>query len=398
MTASLLVDITRGVLQTFDIGEHDQALSFLPYAHVFERINGIFVGMVAGASGWVSRGVDHLADDLQASRPTIMVSVPRVYEKMHQRVMALVREQPPRRQAIFHWAVQQGRRRARDQFSPFYPIADRLVLRAIRDRLTGGRLRFFVSGGAPLSAEIEEFFWSLGIKILQGWGMTETSSGATSCTERLHKFDTAGPPLPGVELRIDEDGEVLVKSPGNMLGYFRNPQATAETLVDGWVRTGDIGEIDGDGFLRITDRKKDLIKTAGGQFVAPQPLETRLQQATAIERAVLIGDERPYVVALIVPDWHALRATSGIQGAPEELVDDARVEAAIQREVDEVNGELSSWETIKYFKVLPTDFTEESGELTPTMKVKRRIVQDRYRELIDTMYQGRHRPQHIGGR
>jgi long-chain acyl-CoA synthetase len=386
------VDMAHSALQVFDIGPDDQALSFLPYSHVFERINGVFVGMAAGGSAWIARGVPKLVDDLAECQPTIMVSVPRVYEKMHQQVMAVVRELPARRQAIFRWALRQGQRKMRGQPAPFYPVADRLVLRNLRKRLTGGRLRFFVSGGAPLSAEIESFFWALGVKILNGWGMTETSSGATSNTEQRHRFETVGPPLPGVEIRIADDGEVLVKSPGNMVGYYHNAEATAETLDDGWVRTGDIGEVDADGFLKITDRKKELLKTAGGKFVAPAPMETRLMQDAAVERAVVIGDERPYVTALIVPDWNVLEVVHGVAGDPEALCDDERARAVVQRSIDELNRDLGSWETVKYFALLPHEFTEETGELTPTLKVKRRVVQERYRDRIDTMYEGRVRP------
>ena len=237
-----------------------------------------------------------------------------------------------------------------------------------------------------LSREVEEFFWSIGIKILNGWGMTETSSGACSNMLDAHRFETVGRPLPGVEMRVAEDGELLIRSPGNMLGYFRNEVATAEAFVDGWLRTGDVGEIDPDGFVRITDRKKDLIKTAGGKFVAPLVHEARLQQATEIERAVVLGDQRPYVVALIVPDWQAVKLATGLDGDPEKLVEDARVRALIQRHLDELNEELGSWETIKYFALLPHDFSEESGELTPTLKVKRRVVEDRHRDKIETMY------------
>jgi len=387
-----IVDMAHSCLQVFDLGPEDESLSFLPYSHVFERINGILVGMAAGASAWISRGIPSLVDDLQECRPTVMVSVPRVYEKMHQQVMATVREQPPHRRAIFRWAVRQGRRHMRGQPAPLYALADRVVLSSIRRRLTGGRLRFFVSGGAPLSAEIEGFFWAIGVKILNGWGMTETSSGATSNTEQRHEFETVGPPLPGVEIRIAGDGEILLKSPGNMVGYYNNPEATAETLDDGWVRTGDIGEVDAAGFLRITDRKKELLKTAGGKFVAAAPMETRLMHDPAIERAVVIGDERPYVTALIVPDWKTLEVVHGIKGSPEELTGDDRARGVVQRAVDELNRDLGSWETIKYFTLLPHDFTEEGGELTPTLKVKRRIVQERYRDRIESMYEGKVRP------
>jgi long-chain acyl-CoA synthetase len=386
-----LVDMTRSCLGVFDIGEEDVDLSFLPYSHVLERINGLFVMMAAGGSAWISRGIDRLADDLQDCRPTVLVAVPRVYEKMHQRVMAQVAHAAPHRQALFRWALRQGRRRSRGQSSPLYSLADRLVLSTLRRRLTGGRLRFFVSGGAPLGREVEEFFWSFGVKIFNGWGMTETSSGATSNTERRHRFETVGVALPGVELRIAEDGEILVQSPGNMAGYFRNEAATAEVLVDGWVHSGDIGELDPDGFLRITDRKKDLIKTAGGKFVAPQPLESRLQQDALIERAVVIGDERPYAVALIVPDWRVLSRELKLNGEPRSLLEDERARAAVQRLVDGVNADLGSWEKIKSFKLLPQDFSEQVGELTPTLKVKRRAVQDRYREQIDEMYEGKAR-------
>lgn len=392
-----IVDMTSSCLQVFDIGPEDEALSFLPYSHVFERINGVFVCLAAGSSGWLSRGIPHLTEDLQECRPTVMVSVPRVYEKMHQQVMAVMREAPAHRRALFKWALSQGRTRSRGGAAPLYPLADRLVLASLRRRLTGGRLRFFVSGGAPLAAEVEGFFWAIGVKILNGWGMTETASGATSNTEQRHKFETVGPPLPGVELKIASDGEILVKSPGNMLGYFNNPEATAEMIEDGWVKTGDIGELDADGFLRITDRKKELIKTAGGKYVAPAPMETRLMQDPAIERAVVIGDERPYVVALIVPDWKALSVEDAISGQPEDLVDDERAQAVVQRRVDGLNTDLGSWESIKYFRLLPRDFSEETGELTPTLKVKRRVVQERYRDLIDTMYEGRKRPKQRPG-
>ena len=386
-----LVDVTRSCLEAFELGPEDVDLSFLPYSHVLERINGLLVLMAAGATAWISRGIDRLAEDLAECRPTVMVAVPRIYEKMHQRVMAQVGKASPRRQALFRWALRQGRRRSRGQFSPLFPLADRLVLATLRRRLTGGRMRFFVSGGAPLSREVEEFFWSFGVKIFNGWGMTETSSGATSNTERHHKFETVGKPLPGVEIRIAEDGEVMVLSPGNMLGYFRNEAATAEVLKEGWIYSGDIGELDEDGFLRITDRKKDLIKTAGGKFVAPQPLESRLQQDALIERAVVVGDQRPYAVALIVPDWNVARRELGLSEEPASLVEDERMRDAVQRRVDALNSELGSWERIRSFKLLPHDFSEQAGELTPTLKVKRRAVQERYREQIDEMYQGKAR-------
>jgi long-chain acyl-CoA synthetase len=387
-----LVDMARGCLEEFDVGQEDSNLSFLPYSHVLERINSILVLLAAGGTAWLSRGIEHLPEDIQVARPTVMVAVPRVYEKVHQRVLEQVGKSSPRRQALFRWALGQGRRRSQGRWAPLHPLADRLVLSKLRQRLTGGRLRFFVSGGAPLGRHVEEFFWSFGVPIYNGWGLTETSSGATSNNPRRHRFETVGTPLPGVRLRIAGDGEVLVESPGNMLGYFRNEAATAEVLEDGWFHTGDIGELDADGFLRITDRKKDLIKTAGGKFVAPQPLEAHLHQDPIIERALVVGDERPYAVALIVPDWNVMRQQLGLQGEPESLVEDERARSAVQRLVDALNAELGSWEQIKYFKLLAHDFSEEKGEITPTLKVKRRVVQDRYREEIEDMYSSKVRP------
>jgi long-chain acyl-CoA synthetase len=387
-----LVDMARGCLQEFAISEADSDLSFLPYSHVLERINSILVLLAAGGTAWLSRGIEHLAEDIQESRPTVIVAVPRVYEKMHQRVLEQVGRAAPRRQALFRWALGQGLRRSRGQRALLHPLADRLVLSKLRERLTGGRLRFFVSGGAPLGREVEEFFWSFGVPIYNGWGMTETSSGAASNNPRRHRFETVGTALPGVRLRIAGDGEILVDSPGNMLGYFRNEAATAEVLEDGWIHTGDIGELDADGFLRITDRKKDLIKTAGGKFVAPQPLEARLQQEPIIERALVLGDERPYAVALIVPDWNVLRRQLGLKGEPDSLLEDPQARAAVQRLLDAMNAELGGWERVKYFELLPHDFSEEKGEVTPTLKVKRRVVQERYREQIEHMYSSKARP------
>ncbi len=396
-----LADMAKIASDLFGITAEDVTLSFLPYSHVLERANSILVGLVSGASGWMSRGMDHLADDLAEAQPTVMVGVPRMYEKMHAVVMSRVREAPPIRQALFRWAMGVGRARHLGGGGPLagvqYPLADRLVLKPLRQRLTGGRLKYFVSGGAPLNEEVEAFFWSLGVKILQGWGMTETTSGATSNTERQHRFTTVGRPFPGVEILIAEDGEILAKGPGNMLGYHRNPEATAEILVDGWIRTGDIGEVDAEGFLKITDRKKDLIKTAGGKFVAPQQLEAALQNDPTIEKVVVIGDNRPYVTALIIPDWQGLKSVENVAGDPAQLVDDDRVKAIYQRRVDQLNSGLGSWEQIKYFTLLPDDFTEEAGQLTPTLKVKRRVIHEQHKHHIEAMYAGKQRPQGATG-
>ena len=383
-----VVDITRAVLKVHPLTESDSTLSFLPYAHVFERINCIFAGLMFGGQAWISRGADHLSEELAEVQPTIMCSVPRMYEKMYAAVMSAVHAASGPRQSLFRWAIRVGTRYAHDStrgplLSAEHAVADRLVLAPLRRRLTGGKLRFFISGGAGLAQEIEEFFWAIGVPILNGWGMTETSSGACSNTLHEHRFLTVGKPFPGVELKIAGDGEILVRSPGNMLGYHKNPQATAEIMKDGWIYTGDIGELDSDGFLKITDRKKSLFKTAGGKYIAPLQLEFALRRDPLIARAVVVGEGRPYVTALIVPDREAAKKLG---------LDEAAVRARIQKTVDEVNAGLGNWETIKYFTLLPEDFTEQSGELSLKLDVKRKVVAQHYMDQIESMYTGKTRP------
>jgi long-chain acyl-CoA synthetase len=382
------VDISRAAVQVHPITDADSTLSFLPYAHVFERINDIFVGLVYGAEFWISRGADHLADELGEVQPTVICSVPRMYEKMYAVVMSRVREGSSTRRALFSWAIIVGTRhfhasKAGPLLAAQHRLADRLVLAPLRKRLTGGRLRFFVSGGAALSREVEEFFWAIGVPILNGWGMTETSSGVCSNTLHEHRFLTVGKPFPGVQVKIADDGEILVKGPGNMLGYHNKPEATAEILKDGWVSTGDIGEIDGDGFLKITDRKKSLFKTAGGKYIAPVPLEHALMSNPLVVRAVVVGEGKPYVTALVVPDWEAAR---------KQALDEAGLKASIQKTLDQMNAHLGSWETVKYFTLLPQDFTEESGELSLKLDVKRKPIAQHYREQIEAMYTGKSKP------
>ncbi len=389
------VDSTRAVLKAFPLGRSDSTLTWLPFSHVFERINGTFAVLMFGGQMWLSHGVDRLAEDLAAVPPTIMLSVPRVYEKMHSAVMQRVREAGGMRHGLFNWAVDVGVRYSHTKRPGLllvgqHRLADRLVLAPLRRRLTGGRLRFFISGGAALARDIEEFFWAIGVPILNGWGMTETASGACSNTLEAHRFLTVGKPFPGIEIKIAGDGEILVKSPGNMLGYHDNPLATAEMLKDGWIYTGDIGELDPDGFLKITDRKKDLIKTAVGKYVAPQPLEFQIQRGELVEQAVVIGEARPYVTALIVPDW--AEVAKRVPGRPEDLVGDPRVIDLIKADIDALNKTLGNWEQIKYFTLLPHAFTEESGEITPTLKVKRRVITQKYAPQIESMYTGKSKP------
>ncbi len=384
------IEAARAGLQMFHIGPEDELLSYLPYSHILERVDGIFIETTAGCSFWLARSLDTLVEDIHTARPTIMLGVPRVFEKVYETVYDQVRKQPVHKRAIFRWALGIGAARLHGRPGPWLRlrvrIAERLVLAPLRDRLTGGRLRFFISGGAPLNEKVEEFFWAIGVKILQGWGLTESTSGVTSNTEEVHRYRTVGIPMQGTELRIAEDGEILVHGPGVMLGYKNRPEATEDCIKDGWLKTGDMGFIDQEGFLTITDRKKDLIKTSGGKYVAPLPIEAQLENDRYIKAAIVVGDDRQYVVALIVPDWDALAADEGMAGEPKSLVDDPAVRARFAKTVDAVNQGLASFETVKYFALLERDFTEAEGELTPTLKKKRRVIAQHFHEPIDVMF------------
>jgi long-chain acyl-CoA synthetase len=387
LTHRAITDILGSCLQAFTVGPDDRALSILPLSHVLERINGCYILIAAGGSAWLTRGPDHVLEDVAICRPTVMVCVPRVYEKMYQGVLREVRRRSPLQQRLFWWALGQGQRRAAGEASPWAGLAERLVLGGLRRRLTGGRLRYFISGGAPLLHDVEAFFWGIGVKILQGWGLTETSAGATANREDAHRYETAGQPLPGVELRIAEDGEILVRSPGTFRGYHGDPLATAAALTeDGWLRTGDTGTLDSDGYLRITDRKKDLLKTSGGKFVAPQLLEARLLQNAIVAFAIVIGDQRPYVTAVIMPAWDVVADELRIRGDPATLVEDPALRAQFQSVVDRANDGLGSWETIKRFALMPEGLTEAAGELTPTLKVRRDTVIKNRAGAIEAMY------------
>jgi long-chain acyl-CoA synthetase len=389
------IDSATAALKMFHIGPEDELLSYLPYSHILERVDGIFIETTAGCSLWLARSLDTLVEDIHVARPTMMLGVPRVFEKIYESVYDQVRKQPVHKRAIFRWALGIGAARLRGKPGPWLRfrvrLAERLVLTPLREKLTGGRLRFFISGGAPLNEKVEEFFWALGVKILQGWGLTEATSGVTSNTEELHRYRTVGIPMPGTQIRIADDGEVLVQGPGVMNGYKNKPEATAECISNGWLNTGDMGFVDQDGFLTITDRKKDLIKTSGGKYVAPLPIEAQLENDRYVKSSLVVGDQRPYVVALIVPDWPALSADTGITGEPKRLANDSRIRDRYEALVNSVNQGLASFESIKYFTLLDRDFSEADGELTPTLKKKRRVISQHFGAEIDEMYEAHKR-------
>ncbi|HWM94399.1 MAG TPA: long-chain fatty acid--CoA ligase [Thermoanaerobaculia bacterium] len=371
------------------------ALSFLPLSHSFERTVD-YCYFYLGCTIAYAESVATVAQNLQEVKPQIFVSVPRVYEKVLARVHEGVASGSPIKQKIFAWAVGVGRaalpQRLKLQGGGIsLSLADKLVFSKIRERL-GGKFLFALSGGAPLARDVAEFFWGAGIPIYEGYGLSETAPVLTVNAPGAVKLGTVGRPLPGVEIRIAPDGEILAKGPNIMKGYWNMPEATAEVIdSEGWFHTGDIGEIDPEGFLRITDRKKELIINAYGKNIAPAPIENTLKSSRFIGQAVVIGDRRKFLSALLVPDFEALRPwaeRNGIgAGSNQDLIKDARVRALIAQEVQNVNSGLASFEKIVAWELLPEEWTLETGELTPTQKVKRRIINQKYGDILERLYQ-----------
>jgi long-chain acyl-CoA synthetase len=386
-------------LKVLPVGPDDSCLSLLPLSHSFERMAGHYTMIGAGVTVNYAESIDLVAANMGEVKPTVVLAVPRLYEKIYARVLENAVSGGGLKRRIFFWAKRNAEAWAdRMLAGEDVPaglavkkrIADKLVFSKLQAR-TGGRIRFFVSGGAPLAPEIAKFFYAAGMPILEGYGLTETSPVITvNPLERL-KIGSVGPAIPGVQVTIADDGEVLCKGPNVMQGYFKRPEATEEVMdAAGWFHTGDIGELDADGYLRITDRKKDLIVTAGGKNIAPQPIENRVKTNKFVENAVLLGDRRKFPIMLVVPNWAALGAWAGERGlptAPETLIQQADARAKIEREVMGALRDLASYETPKKFILVQDDFTIEGGELTPTLKVKRRVVEKKYAAEIDAVYQ-----------
>jgi long-chain acyl-CoA synthetase len=366
----------------FALGD-DVMLLYLPLAHNFGRLMHL-LGAHKGFTTAFCPDPLRVAEAMPAVRPTLLPSVPRLYEKVHTAVLAQFEQVHGPRRRLLNWALGVGRQvselRQRGEAVPRglalrHRLADRLVYSKIKDRL-GGRLRLGVSGGAPLAKEIAAFFHSIDILIVEGWGLTECTTAASVNRPGRFRFGTVGPALPGFEVRVEEDGELLIRSETVFAGYYKDEQATREVLGDdGWLRSGDVGSIDGDGFISITDRKKDILVTAGGKNVAPQNLENALKTSPLVSQALVFGDRRPYVAALITVD------PAAADGLPPE-----EIEQRVQAVVDAVNGELSRFEQIKRFRVLPRDFTAEEDEVTPTLKLKRRVVAEHFAREIEELY------------
>jgi len=382
----------------YPITERDICMSFLPLSHVFERTVD-YVFFDRGSQINYVESIERVPAQLIEIRPTIMVSVPRLYERSYIKIISKVQQEGGAKRRLFEWAVRVGREVrgaewrggrasafARGQFA----VARSRIFSKVLERL-GGRLRFTISGGAPLAREVAEFFDIVGLPILQGYGLTETAPVIAANRLDANRLGSVGKIFPGVEARIEADGEILVRGPNVMLGYWGKPEATAEVIdADGWLHTGDVGYLDADGYLFITDRKKDIIVTSGGKNVAPQPIEGRLGATPYVAQAVLIGDKFPYLTALIVPNFENLgahfaeRKIAGL--SPEEMARHPDTEALVGAAVRQVNAELATHERIRRFAVLAREFSLEEGEITPTLKVRRRVIGERYARVIEGMY------------
>jgi len=394
--ASLLSNLLAAN-DALDVGPDDIALSFLPLSHAFERMAS-FLYLYAGVTVIFAESFDTIGRDIAAVKPMMVTGVPRVYEKMQARILEKGQSVGGVKAKLFTWAIGVGISRARTllQGKRVGPItalqaslADRLVFAKIRDGV-GGRLRILVSGSAPLPLGVSEFFVGIGLPIIEGYGLTETAPILTVNPPAALRGGSVGKAVRDVEIRIAEDGEILARGANIMSGYYNKPEATAEVLRDGWFHTGDIGVVDAHGYLAITDRKKDLLVTSGGKKIAPQPIEAVLKRSPLVSEAVVLGDRQKYVAALIIPDFTALERRLKDLGRPpaerHELVARPDVLALYQEIIDGLNRELSQFERIKRIAILPSEFSIDSGELTPTLKVKRKVVQDKYGDVIRGLY------------
>jgi long-chain acyl-CoA synthetase len=376
----------------------DISYLYLPLAHVFARVVQLCTFDLGATLAFFGGDTRQIVPELSDAKPTYFPSVPRMFEKIYTQATAKVQEAPPTQQEQFRKAVSLGvkvrdmERRGEEvpeKLRNAFEQADEQLFAPVR-AIFGGRVREAATGAAPIAPDILEFFYACGIPVLEGYGMTETTAVASVSTRENFKFGTVGRALPGVEIRIADDGEVLIKGPNIFQGYYRNEEATRDTIVDGWLHTGDIGELDDEGYLKITGRKKDIIITAGGKNLTPANIENDLKQSPWISQAVMHGDRRPFPVALITLDEEEILPWAEKQGLPAEmatLAKESKVHELIQAELDRANSKYAQVEQIKKFTILDHDLAQESGELTPTLKVKRNVVNEKYAALFDSLYQ-----------
>ena len=381
---------------------NDTILSFLPLSHSYERTTGYYTAMACGALIAYAESIDTVPENLIEIKPTFVTTVPRLFERFYNRLMKQIGEEPVIKQKIFEWALSVGKDyikfKKTEKFHPLnkiqYLLADYLVFKKIRAR-TGGRIKFFVSGGAALNPALGEIFEVIGIKIIEGYGMTEASPVISVNRLDDYKWGSVGKSLPGVEVKIASDGEILVRGPNVMKGYWKNPEATAAVIDrEGWLHTGDVGNIDSEGFISITDRKKHLFVSSGGKNIAPQPIENLFLQSKMIDQIVLIGDGRMFLTALVVPNYDYLRQNPEqqiwIEKTDEELARDPAVYKYLDKEIKNIQKDLSAYERIRKFTLLNRPLSVENEEMTPLLKVRRRVVEEKFKVIIDKMYEGIH--------
>ncbi len=399
LTHHNMVSNIEGALEHIQIDETDSLLSCLPLSHSFERMAGHFLAFSRGTAVYYAESMEKVGENMLEVKPTVLLHVPRFYEKVHSRVLESISQSPGIRQKIFWWALAQGKAVLQLTMAGKKPgwwlnkkhgLAGNLVFSKLKERV-GGRIRFFVSGAAPLSAEIAEFFASLGMIVLEAYGLTETSPALTTNKLEKFKFGNVGPAIPNVQLKIADDGEILAKGPNIMKGYYKDPEGTAEAIdSDGWFHTGDVGELDEDGYLKITDRMKNILVTSGGKNVAPAALENALVLSPYIEQVMIIGDRRNFISALLVPNFEKIEAFAGEKSMPsrdrEALVKDRQVLDLFEQEVETAMEPFAQYERVRKFVLLPREFTIEDEELTPTLKIKRKAVFDHFGEEIESIY------------
>lgn len=384
-------------VQTQHITTADFGIAYLPLTHMLQRLT-VYAIFHVGMRGIFAENIEKLIDNCRELRPTHFVGVPRVFEKIHARIMQGIAEAPPMQRGIFTWAMSVGHRASPYRMAgrplPFalsieHALADRLVFRKLR-AIFGGRVKHLLSGGAPMSIKLLEFFYATGLLILEGYGLTETVAPVSVNRPECFKFGTVGKLIDGIEARLGEGGELLLRGQGLFKGYYRDPEATAQAIdADGWFHTGDIAEIDAEGFIRITDRKKDILITAGGKNIAPQNIENLIKAHPFVSHVMVHGDRRPYLSALITLDAAEIRGFAEKEGTPTEpkdLASHPRIRSLIEEHIKSVNARLSPHEAVRRFAILPRDFTEASGEVTPTLKIRRREITRAYQEILDSLY------------
>jgi long-chain acyl-CoA synthetase len=400
LTHKNIISNVMAVHEIIEINRDDLFLSFLPLSHIFERMAGYYLPLTTGSQIAYAESIEKVASNLVEVKPTVMTAVPRLFERIYSKIKKGVDASPEKKQKIFNWAISVGEQfhtaRKTENGVPVglklkHKLADKLVFSKIREK-TGGNLRFFVSGGAALARELGVFFESVGILVLEGYGLTESSPVIAVNRPYNYKFGTVGHTMPGVEVKIASDGEILAYGPNIMQGYYKNKEETDKTVKNGWLHTGDIGVFDAEGFLMITDRKKSLFKTTGGKYIAPTPIENMFLGSKYIDQFIIVGDRRMFITALIVPDFEALKEYADAHRItykdPIELTQMKQIYEMLEKDLGQFQRKLAGYEKVRKFTILEKPFTVEGGEMTPSLKLKRKVIESRYTNLIDEMYDG----------